>query len=30
MEQYLLTKYAENLDEYLNRYDPGQLKQEAR
>lgn len=30
MEQYLLAKYAETLDEHYDQYDPKQLKQEAR
>lgn len=30
MEQYLLSKNAETLDEHLDKYDPKQLKQEAR
>lgn len=30
MEQYLLAKYAETLDEYLDKHDPKQIKEEAR
>lgn len=30
MEQYLLAKYAQPLPEHLDKYDPQQLKQEAR
>lgn len=30
MEEYLLAKYAETLDEHYDQYDPNHLKQEAR